>query len=325
MTASTDAIRHINCYSTLRTMKFDVILTNPPFQDSVNRKKTPHKLWIDFTLATFDRLLTDGGSLVQVSPASFSSPSNVVLTLMEQHQTKVLRFDNGHHFPEVGSSFCDYWIVKSPNNGIPTQVTRECNHFMISLDKRKSYLPNDICRDSISIHSKVMFGDGPRLPVEWDYVVAHNIRRYSPKPTLVETRDEIHQFPVFHTNRSTWWSAIRQDWADALKVMWTRSGYTKPFFDEGVHGGTDMVYFVRVASVLEGEALAHNLNLMLMRYIYKTARWSGFGNERVFSRLPDLPRDRKLSDTELFDHFGLTPEEVQFVRASLAPRRRANG
>jgi hypothetical protein len=76
-------------------MKFDVILTNPPFQDSVNRKKTPHKLWIDFTLAVFDRLLKPGGSLVQVSPASFSSPSNVVLGLMEENQTRVLRFGLG--------------------------------------------------------------------------------------------------------------------------------------------------------------------------------------------------------------------------------------
>ena len=63
-------------------MRFDNILTNPPFQDTVNRKKTPHKLWIDFTLDVFDRLLKDGGNLLQVSPASFASPSNVVPDLM---------------------------------------------------------------------------------------------------------------------------------------------------------------------------------------------------------------------------------------------------
>jgi hypothetical protein len=104
--------------------------------------------------------------------------------------------------------------------------------------------------------------------------------------------------------------------------MWTRSGYTKPFFDPGVLGGTDMVYFVRVESEEEGRALAANLNTALLQYIFKTAKWSGFGNERVFAGLPELPRDRALSDDEMFAYFDVTSEEAQYVRTALAPRRR---
>jgi hypothetical protein len=105
-------------------LKFDVILTNPPFQDSVKRNKTPHKLWIDFTKAVFDRLLVDGGVLCQVSPASFASPSNVILDVMRENQTLVLRTDTEAHFRKanVGSSFSDYLIRKTPNNGTVTDV-----------------------------------------------------------------------------------------------------------------------------------------------------------------------------------------------------------
>ena len=304
-------------------MKFDVILTNPPFQDTVNRKKTPHKLWIDFTLAVFDRLLADGGSLIQVSPASFSSPSNVVLQLMEENSTEVLRFETDHHFPEVASTFADYWIRKQHPRSPRTRVIKDESEFRITLDKSIAYVPNDLCRVSMSIHKKVMFTERDRLPVEWDYVVAHNIRRYDPEPTLVEIRDKSHPFPVFHTNRSVWWSSVRQEWADEPKVMWTRSGYTKPFYDPGEMGGTDMAYFVRVAVDDEGKALEEHLNTSLMLYIYKTARWSGFGNERVFALLPNLPRDRILSETEIHDWFGLTREEVQYVRDAMEPCRRA--
>jgi len=306
-------------------VKFDVVLTNPPFQDSVNRKKTPHKLWIDFTLAVFDRLIANGGSLIQVSPASFSSPSNVVLGLMEENETVVLRFENEHHFPEVGSTFADFWIRKRPNNSGVTRVVKNGEEFDIEFDRSMSYLPNDLCRTAIAIHKKVMFAERPRLPVEWDYVVAHNIRRYGEDPTLVEVKDSNHPHPIFHTNRQTWWSSIRQEWADDLKVMWTRSGYTKPFFDAGVHGGTDMVYFVRVADEEEGRALERNLNQPLMHYIYKTAKWSGFGNERVFAALPCVPVDRALTESEMFDYFGLSGEEVDYVRDALAPRRRKAG
>ena len=303
-------------------MKFDVILTNPPFQDSVNRKKTPHKLWIDFTLAVFDRLLVDGGSLVQVSPASFSSPSNVVLDLMTQNATRTLRFQNGSHFPDVGSSFSDYWIVKREHDDVPTRVTTASEEFTINLDGSVPYLPNDISGLSMSLHSKVMFRNHQRLPVEWDYVTCHNIRRRDQPPTLVEKESPSHPYPVFHTNRSTWYSSIRQDWAGEKKVMWTRSGYTKPFFDPGELGGTDMVYYIRVQDENEGHALTSNLNTSLFQYIFRTAKWSGFGNERVFSTLPEVPRERALSDEQMFAHFDITTEEAEYVDRTLAPRRR---
>lgn len=303
-------------------MKFSTILTNPPFQDSANRKKTPHKLWIDFTLAVFDRLLEDGGSLIQVSPASFSSPSNVVLSLMEENRTRMLRFGTGHYFPDVASTFSDYWIEKLPNLNHSSRVVVGNEEFDVNLNRAMSYLPNDLCELSISIHKKVMFSDRPHLPVEWDYVAAHNIRRHESDPTLVTEYLPTHPYPVFHTNNKTWWSSIRQDWANELKVMWTRSGYTKPFFDNGTLGGTDMAYYVRVGSALEGECLAHNLNTELMKYIYKTAKWSGFGNERVFSSLPVLPMDRRLSESDMYSAFGISQEEEEYVRNALGTGRR---
>jgi hypothetical protein len=302
-------------------VEFDLILTNPPFQDSVKRKKTPHKLWIDFTLQVFDKLLKEGGSLVQVSPASFSSPSNKVLTLMSRNTTKVLRFGTGHHFPTVGSSFSDYWIEKSSNQSQVTRVQSPEGDFEFCLSEKTQYLPNDICEQSLGIHEKVMHRDGSKLDVKWDYVTAHNIRRYDKFPTLVEQQDTQHPHPVFHTNRSIWYSSIRQDWAGLKKVMWTRSGYTLPFFDPGELGGTDMVYYVAVANEVEGRNLAKNLNLLLMKYIFKTAKWSGFGNERVFSSLPDLPRDKELSDNELFQEFALTEEEVAYVESVMGQNR----
>lgn len=293
-------------------MEFDVILTNPPFQDTLGRGKTPHKLWIDFTKSVFSRHLKPGGVLCQVSPSSFRSPSNDILTLMKSNQTRYINLDTGMHFEGVASTFSDYAIEKSPNAGRPTVVTGSGDTELVLLDESAFYLPNDFCAAALSIHKKVVFTSREKLPVKWDYVTCHNIR-FRNSDTLVKERSETHCFPVFHTNRQVWWSSIRQPWADSLKVMWTRSGYTKPFFDAGEMGGTDMAYFVAVESVSDGEHLAHNLNLLLMRYIYATARWSGFGNEKVFAALPALPRDRMLTDDELFEMFELSDEEIGYV------------
>ena len=56
--------------------------------------------------------------------------------------------------------------------------------------------------------------------------------------------------------------------------------------------------------------------LKLFKYIFKTAKWSGFGNEKVFVALPTIPLDKKLSDEEMYDYFGLKTEERDYVRTN---------
>ncbi len=231
---------------------------------------------------------------------------------MKRHETLYISLDAESHFPEVGSSFSHYAIRKAPQKGMPTKVYTGTNESSILLDNNVFYLPNDFCALSMSIHRKVIFSWPNKLGVKWDYVTCHNIKLRT-SDTLSKTKTDVHRYPVFHTNRQIWWSSIQQEWAGLPKVMWTRSGYTKPFFDEGELGGTDMVYYVPVRSAIEGEHLVNNLNTRIMKYILRTARWSGFGNEKVFRALPALPVDHSLSDPEAFEFFGLSDEEVQFV------------
>ncbi len=293
-------------------MQFDLVLSNPPFQDSIRRGKTPHKLWIDFTKATFDKWLKPGGILGQVSPASFLSPSSKVLPIFRERTVKYMNFDTASAFPGVGSTFAHYVIVNSQSNGEFTRILNSGVEGAAVISKNTRYLPNDVNALSISIHEKVMNSDGERLRVEHDYVSCHNILRRT-TGTLSETETETHIYPVLHTNRKIWWSQVRQDWASEPKVIWSRSGYTKPQFDPGLLGGTDMVYFVRTPDFQQGQTLSQNLNHRFMQYIFDSAKWSGFGNELVFSMLPLALADRLFDDGEFASAFGLTPEEMSYA------------
>lgn len=310
-------------------MRFDVILTNPPFQDTVNRNSTPHKLWIDFTKAVFSRLLADGGTLCQVSPASFGSPSNVVLDLMREYQTSVLRFDTEGHFrragSNVGSTFSDYAITKEPTGDAITTVVTASGEFSLALDLSVWYLPNDLSETSMSIHRKVIFETTDKLPVEWDYVTCHNIKRHAHRTkvvTLSENEHEDFPYPAYHTNNKVWWTSVRPEWATQPKVVWSRSGYMQPIADAGEYCVTDMAYYVLTDTYQEAQNLAANMSVDVLRYVYTTAKWSGYGNERVFAALPELPRDRVLSNAQAYELFGLTEEEVAYVQSALAPKRR---
>ena len=293
-------------------MQFDVVATNPPFQDYTNKKKTQHKLWINFTKEAFNKWLKPDGLLLQVSPSSFLSPSSKVLKLFQQKVVEFLRLDVKEYFPTVNSTFAYYSVINRDSDGEYTNIVNERGVFTKKIDDNIFYLPNDFCEESLSIHSKVIFNKNDRLEVKYDYVTCHNVLIHR-NDTISKTETEKHIYPIYHTNKQIWYSQVRQEWADKKKVMWTRSGYTKPFYDDGKYGGTDMMYYVIVDSDEEGLNLLHNLQSKLMQYILKTAKWSGVGNEKVFNSLPNLPIDRKLSDEDIFNLFNLTEEEISYV------------
>jgi len=292
-------------------MQFDVVATNPPFQDSTNKKKTQHKLWIEFTQRAFDQWLKPEGMLLQVSPNSFLSPSNKILKLMQQKDVKYLRLDTERYFPKVGSTFADY-LIYNRSSDKKTEIIVNDNTFEQTLDSTIFYLPNDISKESLEIHKKTIFNITNKLNVKYDYVTCHNTLIHR-NDFISRTKTENHIHPIFHTNAQVWYSRVRQDWSNKKKVMWSRSGYTKPFYDDCVYGGTDMVYYVLVADDTSGYNLANNLNTKLMKYIFKTAKWSGFGNEKLFCSLPDLPTDRAMSDSQMYELFNLTKEEEVYV------------
>lgn len=292
--------------------RFDTIVTNPPFQDRANRGKTRHKLWLDFTRLCIDDLLVEGGHFCQVSPSSFRSPSSAVLDYFRTHRVHWIDLDINDYFPGVSVDFSSYHIEKIPDpDPSPTMVKTRNGEFPVIFDAPLFYVPNVLSHESFAIHRKVVFQSTQKLHVERDYVTCHNIimKRQGESSTLSKVRTERHVHPVFHTNRQIWYSSIKQEFADKPKVIWTRSGYTKPFFDPGTLGVTDMSYFVRVASAEQGHNLEHNMNTLLLRYVYTTAKWSGFGHERVFDALPALSTDRMFTDEEMFDQFELSEAE----------------
>ena len=294
-------------------MQFDIVATNPPFQDTTKRGKTQHKLWIDFTLKTFSHWLKPDGILLQVSPSSFLSPSSKILQLFKSKAVKFLHLDTKTYFPEVGSTFADYMVSNRPD-AEKTKVVTQDSIFDCKIDDSVFYLPIDLSQNALSIHKKVMFDAKNHLDVKYDYSTCHNVNLLRGTGIVSKTQSDEHIYPILHTNKQTWYSRIRQDWASQKKVMWSRSGYTKPFYDDGILGGTDMVYYVIVDDKESGENLAYNLNSILMRYILKTAKWSGFGNEKVFCRLPNLATDCRMSDDNVFDFFNIIEQERVYVR-----------
>ena len=288
-----------------------VIVSNFPFQDRKARGRTQHKLWITLTQAMYN-FIKEGDVMLLVSPQSWGSPSNKVLDIFKQNNVKYINFDTGKHFPTVGSSFSDYLIVKGTNDKSVTKLYINNQESDFSFSDKLLYIPSDVCKHSLSIHEKVIFSQEDKLDVEHDYVTCHNILLKKDDPSLSKTKTDKHIYPIFHTNRQIWFSSNKQEFLEQKKVMWGRSGYTLPFYDSGTKGCTDMGYFVRVDSEEQGHRLEKYLNTPLFQYIFNTAKWSGFGNEKVFKALPNIKEWDFTTDEELYEYFGLSKEEIDY-------------
>jgi len=300
--------------STWNIDKVDIVFVNPPFEDKVNRSSTQHKLWIDFTLKTFSNWLSNDGYLYQISPSSFVSPSSKIFKLFKQKQVDIINLEQEKYFPTVNSSI-SWYIIQ--NKDTTTNTTIINNKTELLINDSLLYLPNDFNVISLSIHQKVMFATEQKLDVKYDYVTCHNnillkSQRNKTHSTISKTKTDTHIYPIFHTNKQIWYSEIKQDFADKQKIIWTRSGYTKPFYDNGTYGVTDLSYYVLVDSEEEGKQLESILTSKLFAYIFKTARWSGFGNDKVFYALPKLPK-KKYTDKELHTYFKLTDQEITYM------------
>ena len=338
-------------------MKFDIVVGNPPFQDSKNRKKTQHKIWKEFTEKAFEEWLAEDGIIAWVTPQSWGSPSNSILELFKNNNLLKVNLNTGKYFPDIGSTFSDYLIQKSKKGSKKTNFTTITEQsFDYEVSSELLYFPNDFCEEAINIHQKVMFAAGNKQLINYDYVTCHNVIRHAHKLndkkiekakedlvketcedkrlkiknrikaleekakniviTISEKETNSHIYPVFHTNNKIWYSSIKQSFADSKKVMWSRSGYTKPFFDNGTMGCTDMGYYILVDNQKAGERLSKFLNSKLMSYIFKTAKWSGFGNEIVFSNIPVVPLDKDLTEQDYYNLFSLTDKEIKYIEDS---------
>ena len=303
----------LNLYNAYGINNVNGVFVNPPFHDEDSHGKTQHKIWIDLTIKTFNEWLGDDGLLYQISPESFSSPSNKILNIMKEKNTKHIHFNQrDKYFPKVGTTISWYLI----ENKLSEKSCKINDNYELDLSK-VVYIPNDPRTESIGIHNKVMFSDNKKIDMKYDYVTCHNnillkATRANKHSTISRTETETHIYPVFHTNKQVWYSELKQDIFDKKKVMWTRSGYAKPFYDKGTQGITDLAYYILVDSDEEGYILEHNMNSKLFNYILKSAKWSGFGNDKVFRLLPEL-LEKKYSDIEIYEHFKLSDEEISYL------------
>ena len=283
-------------------MKFDLVIGNPPYQGSNTigtQQPKSHNLWSKFVESAIN-LVDDGGYLTMVTPDSWMSANSHILNLFKKHSLVWCKTDVGSHF-NVGSSFTAWTLYKG--NG-PTMI----DGIQVDLSKLE-YLPRNF-HQTWPIHNKVINSDHPKIPVKID-LACHSDRKHG---NLSDKKDNVYKYKTFHTNAQTKYAKKKTVDYHNSKIVWTLSGYFKPFYSPGDLGTTEVCQYILV----DGNQAANTLSWMnskLYQFIVNTGKWSGFSNGKVVSLLPELDSTKSWSDSEIYEHFKLTPEEILYVES----------
>ena len=211
--------------------------------------------------------------------------------------------DVSSHF-KVGSSFTA-WIVQKDSNGGTVEVDG------VDVDlKNLYYLPRNFSK-TFPIHEKVVTVDQ-----KFDVLVDGTCHSDYKKDMLSTEQSKDFPYPTFHTNAQTRFSREKSEHFDNNKVAFTFSGYFKPFYDGGELGTSEAAGYILVEDQKEGESVLSLLNSKLYQFIANTGKWSGFTSIDVIRLLPKL-ENRVWTDAELYEHFGLTDKEIEYVEANI--------
>jgi hypothetical protein len=272
-------------------MKFDVVVGNPPFDQANGAKNT--KLWAKFSSKALD---------VANEVVAFITPNNIISNkgvngelLREEISKKGFGFihvknHDDNPFKSVSVDTC-HWIVKK---GVDNAVNPVIVNYDLTVDPVE-----------LSITDKVINSSIPKL------------RLLFQNDAITKKDLSVAGNPIYFSGDKLSYTELQTVGEGVLKLVLPFSAsYHKMFITTHSTGMLNMA--VNINSVEEGEVLKSYLLSKLFRFVasrYK--KTSGFTPFVKNATIPDLSRSIVWTEQEIYDHFGLTQEEIDYVEANV--------
>jgi hypothetical protein len=272
-------------------MLFDVVLGNPPYQDSANKAKN-NKLWYKF-VKTGVELVKSDGYLIFVTPSSIFIPTVgfgkwFTNTLLQKYSlVEAVIHGEGEYF-DVGVD-TSHWIIQNSidNHQVPVPILRNT-------------IIDDIVNKINSVEPKMkLVHENPSITKEDLFKGEHEVYYSGKKKAMIQ-----HQ-PIN---------------TGALKIIFPFSAsYKSQFVSSDTTAHFNRVFYV--ANQQEADnIMTFTLSKLYVFYAATYLRTSGFTPAVKNSQLPMLDSTKSWTDDEVYAYFNLTSDEIAYVEDSLKPK-----
>jgi site-specific DNA-methyltransferase (adenine-specific) len=289
-------------------MKFDVVVGNPPYNDG-EKRGSYNSVWYKFVLCG-NRLTKQDGFLSMITPQTWFSQPRInkgngiakVADIIFGTATVIETIGLEKHFPAVGSTF-SYYIISPTLHG--TQVTVNGN--IIDRCSIRSALLSYSASIVLKLQSHPLF---PRCS------------NASGGKHLSQTQDAVYQYPTVVSQNRTDYATTKSKFHNTKKAIFlVRTAFDFPVLDpignlSPPSGSVSSVYLFDT----EQECLSFGdlFNRKLYKFIISAQRkHHGFLSMLTVSSIPLVDLSRSWTDEELYAHFNLAQEEIDYIEATV--------
>ena len=315
---------------------FDVVVGNPPYNE--NNSNSNEKLYFKFINKSFI-YLKESGILLYVLPDDCIS----YIINTEKYYISYINSDNivGKYFKGIGTKILYFLSYKERKYENTTFVDSKCTKSINIMDKTVILMNIDdtIIVDKIVKKSDERFNirnakhNGANYRIRFnnikknrfslkgiDLICVDSKLLNKHKLTIDNDFDrDIFKYKVIDhsSDRVEFYSNTNFD-NDCKRVCINTIGNIKPIYDKiGEYVLSDGFIFIEVQNDSEAENILSILNSKIIKYLQIVLTHNTKNKCRVLSYLPKLDTSVKLSDDDLYQHFNLTQEEIEFIENTI--------
>ena len=316
------------------TMKFDVVVGNPPYQnthekDAESKRKVGNKLWYQFIFKATE-LVKPNGYVTMVSPNQWLTGGvnmrkgelGVLKDVFAKKQlvSATVAGITEKYFKGIGISI-GCWLLKNTPTAVPAKLN--LGTIIVDVDfNGLEFLTPEASELSIGIVSKTLLAKNPKFETYYfNSQCKPDLHKETEKPT------KVNKFPHWIMGSSTTDNLVlryfpkemnaKVNYKKILFPMSTR--YWQPHLADASVNVTSLGQSLKVDDKTTQEGFESVFYSKLFKYLCFNLQiaQNGFMKTVLVKSLPKLDMSKKWTDKKIYKHFGLTQEEINYVESSV--------
>ncbi|CAB4123190.1 Restriction modification methylase Eco57I [uncultured Caudovirales phage] len=272
-------------------MKFDLVIGNPPYQNTHTAKRWP--LWHEFVIKSKE---LSKSHVALVTPNSWIGAGTSDAKAAIWSSLVSCNLDVGRHF-DVGSTFS--FFILDVNNSTPSFRVKTAKEELV-IPRTQEWIPNTATQLAIDINRK--FFTTEKFSFKRGECHSSNKSNFSDSG-----------YDVFHTNAQTLHLKKKPTAFESAKVAISLSGYSQ--FKYGKDFGVSQAAAYMCVDETQLDNARSVFESRLFSWALNANKWSGWNSLDVIKSLPLMDLSKLWTDSDIYKHFKLTPEEIEYIES----------
>ncbi len=287
-------------------MKFDLVLTNPPYQDS-EKKNNATSLWIPI----LEKCTQLSDQVVAVTPINWLNVDMSKYVFLKDRQiTKAKIYEKDTTpFPGIGIRV-GYMIIDGENRNEDTVFIDSHTNEEINVNLGTcGNLPGTINTLALSIWNKTMtkkkkmgFNRKGQVHTQRQNLWSH-------------TKSKTFKYPLYRSDEYVWSSVKKDNFNDTRVIIpEARSHKKAKVITKG--NTSQSVYYTRADTKEQAENLRQVVCSRLFTFLIEVSKWGPALSQSTLENLPAVDANVSYSDQDLYKLFKLTKKEIEYIESN---------